>query len=143
MAFSEFETKRLEKLVGAFVGKRRPPPHVRPKLDLAFRIAQQSVELFEVRPKWRGEPGETMEHAVAEAAYVRARDCWKVYRKRADLKWHGYPPEPQVSSIERSLAIVGADKHGCFFGQVGARPFVPSEPLRALIHVADGDQTSR
>jgi len=116
MAFSELESKRLEKLVGAFVEKHRPPPHIRPKLDLAFRIEQQSVEIFEVRPKWRGEPGEMKDHSVAKATYVRARNHWKVYWKRADLKWHSYPPEPHVSSIERFLTIVGADKDGCFFG---------------------------
>ena len=116
MAFSEIETKRLQKLVGAFVEKHRPPPHVRPKLDLAFRIERQSVEIFEVRPKWRGEPGETMEHSVAKATFVRSDDCWKVYWKRADLKWHRYPGKPVVWSIERFLALVEEDKHGCFFG---------------------------
>ena len=116
MAFSEFETKRLEKVVGSFIQKHRPPPHIRAELDLAFRISGQSVEIFEIRPRWRGAPGETMEHSVAKATYVRAQDSWKVYWQRADLKWHSYPDAPRVSSIERFLAIVAEDKHACFFG---------------------------
>lgn len=34
MVLSEFELKRLEKLVGQYVEKRRPPPHIRPELDI-------------------------------------------------------------------------------------------------------------
>jgi hypothetical protein len=32
------------------------------------------------------------------------------------MKWHGYEPAPEVSSIEEFLALVGEDKHCCFFG---------------------------
>src|SRR5690606_24169917 len=105
MAFTEFETKRLGKVVGAFVEQRRPPAHIRPKLDLAFRIKGQSVEIFEVRPRWRGAPGETVEQPVAKATYVKARGVWRVFWMRADLKWHGYPPAPQVGSVEKFLAL--------------------------------------
>jgi len=116
MAISEFETKRLEKVVGAFIEKQRPAPHIRPELDLGFRIAGQSVEIFEVRPRWRGKPGETMEHPVAKATYVKSRELWRIYWMRADLKWHSYPPVPHVGSVERFLALVAEDKHACFFG---------------------------
>lgn len=116
MAFSEFETRRLEKRVGAFVEQRRPAPHIRPQLDLAFRVSGQSVEIFEVRPKWRGAPGEVKEHSVAKATYVRSREVWKVFWKRADLRWHAYPPAPQVGSIDCFLALVEDDRDGCFFG---------------------------
>ncbi len=116
MAFSELEAKRIEKAVGAFIDKHRPPPHIRPELDLAFRISGQSVEIFEIRPRWKGEPGEIMEHPVAKATYIKTQELWRVYWMRADLKWHGYPPTPQVGSIEKFLALVAEDKHVCFFG---------------------------
>ena len=116
MAISEFETKRLEKIVGAFIEKHRPAPHIRPELDLGFRISGQSVEIFEVRPLWRGKPGEIMEHPVAKATYVKSRELWRIYWMRADLKWHGYPTVPQVGSVEKFLALVAEDKHACFFG---------------------------
>jgi hypothetical protein len=48
MAFTQFEVARINKVVGAFVSEHRPPPHIRPKLDLAYRLTGQSVEIFEV-----------------------------------------------------------------------------------------------
>ena len=45
MALSEFEQKKCEKEVRAFVDKRRPPPHLRKELDLGFRLEGQSVEI--------------------------------------------------------------------------------------------------
>lgn len=116
MALSELETKRLEKAVGAFIEARRPPPHIRAKLDLAYRISGQSVEIFELRPSWDGEPGEIIEHPVAKATYVKSTALWRVFWMRADLTWHAYAPTPQVGNIEKFLALVAEDKHGCFFG---------------------------
>lgn len=116
MAFSEFESKRLNKIVGEFVDKRRPPAHIRPQLDLAYRLKGQSIEIFEVRPRWRGAPGETMEHAVAKATYMKTRAVWRVYWQRADLKWHSYEPTPQVGTVEKFLALVDKDEYACFFG---------------------------
>lgn len=115
MALSEFETKKIEKRVRAFVEMRRPPPHIRSELDLGFRVKGQSVEIFEVRPHWR-QPEEEFEHSVAKAIYVKTRHIWKVYWQRADLKWHGYEPKPQVETLEEFLAVVDRDEYGCFFG---------------------------
>jgi len=116
MALSEFEIKKAEKEVSAFVEKRRPPPSIRKELDLDYRIKGQSVEIFEVRPLWRGKPGETIEHPVAKATYVKTQKLWKVYWQRADLKWHGYEPNPTASSLQEFLRIVDRDEYACFFG---------------------------
>jgi hypothetical protein len=43
MALNDIERKRIEKTVSAFVEKRRPTPHIRPKLDFGFRVSGQSV----------------------------------------------------------------------------------------------------
>lgn len=115
MALSEFETKKIEKEVRSFVEKRRPAPHIRPELDLGFRVKGQSVEIFEVRPRWR-HPEEKMEHAVAKATYVKTQRIWKIYWQRADLKWHGYEPNPEVLTLQKFLAIVDRDDYACFFG---------------------------
>ena len=115
MTLSEFETKRCEKLVAEFISKRRPPPHLRAKLDLAFRIRGQSIEIFEVRPDWR-DKDKTIEESVAKATYNKSRLCWKVFWQRADMKWHSYQPNPVVGSVEEFLDIVHNDAYGCFFG---------------------------
>ena len=116
MALSEFEIKKIETEVSAFVEKRRPPPSIRKELDLGFRVKGQSVEIFEIRPRWRGEPGEIMEHPVAKTTFVKTQKKWKVYWQRADLKWHGYEPNPVVSYLQEFLEIVDRDEYACFFG---------------------------
>lgn len=113
MALDDLERKRVEKAVNAFLERRRPPPPVRPQLDLGYRISGQSVELFEVRPRW-DKPDERTERAFAKATYVRTMDLWKVYWVRADLKWHAYQPDPVADDIKGFLAVV--DRDGCFWG---------------------------
>ena len=115
MALSEFERKALEKMVGAFIEKRRPPSYLRSEGDLGFRVTEQSVEIFEIRPRYE-DPSEKVEHAVAKATYVRSSDVWKVFWQRRDLKWHRYDPAPEVPTLAQFLALVEKDVYGAFFG---------------------------
>ncbi len=115
MALDEFTRHRIEKIVSTFIEKRRPPPHIRKELDLAFRLSGQSVEIFEVRPRWQ-HPEEIMECPVAKATYVKTQDLWKIYWMRQDLKWHSYPLLPQVDTIVEFLEEVAADPSACFWG---------------------------
>jgi len=115
MSISELEIKRFEKLVAAYVEKHRPPPHVRKEVDLSYRIKDQSIEIFEIRPRWN-KPDQKIEEMVAKTTYVKRSGLWNVYWQRADMKWHSYDPMPQVSSLEKFLALVEEDRHGCFYG---------------------------
>jgi hypothetical protein len=115
MAFDEFTRHRLEKAVGTFVEKRRPPAYMRKELDLGFRIKDQSIEVFEIRPRWQ-HPEEIIHSPVAKTTYVRTQDIWKIYWMRQDLKWHSYGPLPEVTIIEEFLAEVDSDPHHCFWG---------------------------
>lgn len=115
MAFSEFEAKKIDRAVSAYLAERRPPAHVRSQLDLEVRIAGQSVQIVEIRPHFR-EPSEIIESPVAKATYVKRSQRWKIYWMRSDLKWHSYTPEPESRSIEEFFAIVSADENSCFFG---------------------------
>jgi hypothetical protein len=115
MAFSELESKRYEKAAKAFIDSRRPPPEIRPQLDLAFRIRGQSIEIFEIRPAWN-DPSEKMENSVAKATYVRRKDVWRIFWQRADLAWHRYEPVPEVERVEEFFETVDADGYCCFFG---------------------------
>ena len=116
MALAEIEQARVRRAMDAFMQRRRPPPHVRPELDLGFRVSGQSVEIFEIRPRWRGSPGEKHESPVAKATFVRARGVWRVFWQRRDLKWHSYEPQPEVESVEDFASLVSEDAHACFFG---------------------------
>jgi hypothetical protein len=53
VAFAKVELARVRKALDAFMQQRWPPPHIRPKFDLGFRISGQSVEIFEIRPRWK------------------------------------------------------------------------------------------
>ena len=115
MALSEFELKKIEKEMDEFLSERRPPAHIRDRLDISYRIVGQSVEIFEIRPSFRN-PGEQEESPVAKARYVRSEGHWNIYWQRADLKWHRYPPCPEVRTFREFLQEVSQDSHSCFFG---------------------------
>ena len=115
MAFNDIERKRIEIAMEGFLAKCRPPPHIRPGLDIGYRLSDQSVEILEIRPQWN-DKSIIREHPFAKATYVKTQKMWKVFWQRADMKWHGYKPALTVPPIENFLAIVAADEYGCFFG---------------------------
>lgn len=115
MAISEFEIKKCEKLVSEYVERHRPPPYMRNEIDLAYRIENQSVEIFEIRPWWKN-PEKKIEESIAKATYVKSRGIWKIYWQRADLKWHLYEPQPEVASLEAFLDVIEKDEYACFYG---------------------------
>lgn len=112
---SEIERKRIEKSVSAYLERRRPPTHVRPQLDLGWRLTGQSVELQEIRPDWKN-PEIIHHRSFAKATFVRTQGTWKVYWMRANLRWHSYEPNPDVQTIDDFLKVVDRDEYGCFFG---------------------------
>jgi len=115
MAISEFEIKRCEKELEKFLAIRRPHPSIRHELDMGYRIENQSIEIFSVRPDWQ-DPDKTMEESHAKATFVKSRGIWKIFWLRADLKWHAYEPAPTVRHLEEFLEIVNTDQYACFFG---------------------------
>ena len=115
MAFSEFEIRSCEMKMGEFIRKHRPPPHVRKDVDLSFRLKDQSIEIFEIRPLLNY-PSKTIEEHIAKATYVKRQKVWKVYWQRADLKWHRYDPNPEVQTLDDFLRVVENDEFSCFWG---------------------------
>lgn len=115
MAFTDIELAASQRELRKFLELRRPPVQIRSKLDIGYRICGQSVELFEIRPTFL-DPTIRQETPVAKSTFVRSRGCWRVFWMRRDLRWHGYPPAPEVASIADFLSIVNDDEFGCFFG---------------------------
>lgn len=95
--------------------KNRPGEDIRPQLDINWRIEKQNLIIYEVRPNFR-DPKNIMHIDIARAAYIKSRNHWKIYWKRADLKWHGYEALPQVTEIKHFLKEVDKDPYGCFWG---------------------------
>jgi hypothetical protein len=116
MAFNDVEIARyaglIEKLIWA---KRRPPLHLRDKVREGQRIEGNEIELFLVRPLF-SDPTRQTEESIAKARYVKSRDVWRVFWKRADQKWHRYPLRPEVKTLASFLKLVDEDANGCFWG---------------------------
>ena len=116
MAFTDPEiAAHLKVLEDSFWSHRRPPLHLRDKVREGQRFTGQSIELFLVRPAFN-RPGEQVEEAIAKVQYVRSRNVWRLFWKRADGKWHGYPPAPEVKSLADALRVIDKDANACFFG---------------------------
>ena len=115
MSLSEFEIKRCEKKLESFLERKRPAPAVRSGVDIGYSIEKQSVEIFEIRPQW-DDPTQKITIPLAKATYVKSRGIWKVYWRRADMKWHRYEPARTVKFFEGFLDLVEEDAHSCFFG---------------------------
>jgi hypothetical protein len=115
MAISEFEIKRVEKVMEDYLTRTRPPVHIRNELDIGYRIENQSVVLFEIRPAFK-DPSTKIEHAIAKATYLKKEANWKIYWIRADLKWHRYEPVPHAKNLEELLSVIEDDHYGCFYG---------------------------
>ena len=115
MAFKQFEYKRIEILTNKYIQSNRPPIEIRDQIDLGFRIENQSVIIFEIRPLWDNS-SKKIEEMVAKATFVKSQNIWKIYWQRADLKWHRYDPLPEVEHFEQFLEAVDKDENCCFWG---------------------------
>lgn len=98
-----------------YIDKVRPIEELRDQVDVAYKIENQSIIIYEVRPRFN-QPDQTFESAIAKATFVKATDCWKVFWQRADLKWHPYKPKPIVKTIKEFVTLVEKDEHYCFWG---------------------------
>lgn len=98
-----------------YLERVRPPAHLRDRVDIAYRVDNQSVELFEIRPAFQ-RPTQKVEEAIAKATYVKRAMEWRLYWMRADLRWHRYEPVPEVEKLEEFLQVVEEDAYSCFYG---------------------------
>lgn len=98
-----------------FLEKRRPPEHIRHEVDLAYKIENQSVIIYSIRPHWQ-DKAKIVEEQIAKTTWVHTQKIWKVFWMRANLKWHDYEPQTQVNTIHEFLKIVLDDQYGCFWG---------------------------
>ena len=114
MAFSELELQRIKRDAGVFCAKRSPA-HLRDKLRHDYRVERQSVILFEVRPQWN-DPNTFLKLPYAKLTYIRSRNIWKLYWRRADQKFHRYDPKESAPYLAELIAEIDRDPHGCFFG---------------------------
>jgi hypothetical protein len=115
MALDIMHSVEIIEALENWIEKNRPPEKIRSKLDFGYKIENQSVYIFEIRPRW-DKPEIIQESPIAKTTYIHTKKLWKIFWMRADLKWHGYEPHLFVKSIKDFLSIVKEDKLGCFWG---------------------------
>lgn len=115
MAIDTLQTLEVIEVMENFLSKKRPPEHIRKQLDIGYKIENQSIIVFEIRPQWN-KPEVILEYPFAKTTYVKANNHWNVFWMRADLKWHSYSPKPTVKNLKEFTKLVEEDKHHCFFG---------------------------
>ncbi len=115
MAIDILETVDIIETMENHLEKIRPPENIRKQLDIGYKIENQSIILFEIRPVWNN-PGVFAEYAFAKTSFIKSKNLWKIYWMRANLKWYSYEPVPEVTSLKVFLKIVDEDKFHCFKG---------------------------
>ena len=113
MSLSEFEERRIAKIVGKYLEARRPPVHLRQELDFSVRIDGQSVFIDTCR---RVMDGSQVQFPIDKSTWVKSQQVWKIYWMRASGRWQGYEPCAEVTTIEAFCNTVEDDVYGCFWG---------------------------
>lgn len=116
MSFTESEIAEHTALIEEhFWSRRRPPLPLRDKIREGQRLDGLNIDLFFARPSFF-RPEQIIEEDIARIQWVRARKIWKLYWKRADLKWHRYDPYPEAATLAEALRVIDEDACCCFFG---------------------------
>ena len=115
MAFSNDELGEIDAIVGHWC-LSRVKPELKSKIDYDYEIDDQAVTLLEVRPAWRGAPGEKTRLPVAKFKYFKTSELWKIYWMRRTGKWQLYKPDGLHYELDDALVAVERDDFGCFFG---------------------------
>ena len=116
MAFTDAEIAEHTRVIEDLLWSRhRPPLHMRDKVREGQRFTGHAIEFFMVRPAFN-RPGQHVEEAIAKVQYVRSRQVWRLFWKRADGKWHGYQPCLGTQSLADALRVINEDAYQCFFG---------------------------
>jgi hypothetical protein len=115
MAFNILETAAIIETLENFIERRRPPVELRNKVDLSYKIENQSIIIFEKRAIWNN-PEKYIESPVAKTTFIREKGHWKIFWIRANLKWYRYDPKSTVKKLEQFITTVDQDECGCFWG---------------------------
>jgi len=115
MAIDILQTVDVIEAMENFIERKRPPEHIRSRLDIGYKIEGQSIYVLEIRPQW-DKPEVIREHPVAKTTFVKTKNYWKIFWLRADLNWHSYQPKPIVKSIHEFIKLIDEDEHHCFWG---------------------------
>jgi hypothetical protein len=115
VAFSEFELKRYNIEMKRNIDRIRPQESIRNSIDVAYRIENQSIVIYEIRSDYT-EESKKIVCDIAKTTFVKTSMKWKILWMKSDLKWHEYEPQKYVNTLEQFLSIIEDDEFACFFG---------------------------
>jgi hypothetical protein len=115
MSLDAINTIEVNEVMENFIARIRPDEEIRKQIDFSYRIDNQSIIIFEIRPHFMDETRK-IESPVAKTTFVKAANHWKVFWFRANLKWYPLDPIPTVKTLEDFVNLVEEDKFGCFWG---------------------------
>lgn len=105
----------IHRQIQEFIEPIRPSVDDRKELDVGYTYADNTLEVFEIRPHW--DNAEKMIHSpVARTKYIKSRGIWTIYWKKANGKWEKYDPNPEVNDLSQFFVILDEDEHCCFWG---------------------------
>lgn len=115
LAFGIEDIGEIDRIIGQWC-LNRVRPELKKEIDHDYEIDGQSVTIMEVRPVWRGQPGEVTRRPFVKFRYVKPSQLWHIYWMRQSGKWHPYEPASAAYTLDEALAIIETDPYGCFFG---------------------------
>ena len=97
--------------------EQRVPVHVRDKVRVECEVGSRHLTIVECRPPWRPEADpEWTRLPVARLRYTKTTQCWSLYWRDRNLRFHAYdrlPPSPHVDDLLREI---GSDPTAIFWG---------------------------
>ncbi len=112
----EFDNQiEIIEVMEGYLVNSRPPEEIRNEIDINYKIENQSIIVFEIRPKWNDKT-EKIEINIAKATFVKTDNIWKIFWFRSDEKWHNYKPNPTAKFLKEFVKVIEEDKHNCFWG---------------------------
>ena len=105
----------IDEIIGQWC-VRKVPPELKKSVDYDYEIDGQAVTILEVRPAWRGSPGEVTRMPIARFRFVKVTGFWKIFWMRSSGKWQSYEPMFEVNDLVDALDVIESDQYGCFFG---------------------------
>jgi len=85
MALTTEQINDIILMMDNFIKQHRPAPDIRHSLDIDWRIEDQSVYLFEIRPQWDNKEI-FHRHDYAKATWVQSQKHWKIFWMRENLE---------------------------------------------------------
>ena len=114
MAIPELEKRRAGERLDRFC--ERVPTHLRDQLSYHWKVRGDRITLFERRPTWRGEPGDSTDLAVARFQFDPSTYRWMLKWPDRNGRFHPYEGLEAVASFDRLVDEVESDPTGIFLG---------------------------